>query len=78
MHFKTSEDFQRNHIKFKIRYLISFSSHICLICLCTFEFSQTHKVGNVGIIDNVVLEYICSFLLSSYQLLLANVKKINE
>ena len=38
------------------------------------EFSQTYKVGNVGIIANFVFPYICSFLLYLHQLMLVNVK----
>ena len=38
------------------------------------SFSQTHKVGNVGIIANFVFPYICGFLLYLHQLMLVNVK----
>ena len=38
------------------------------------SFSQTHKVGNVGIIANFVFPYICSFLLCWHQLMLVNMK----
>ena len=38
------------------------------------SFSQTHKVGNVGIIANSVFPYICSFFLYLHQLILVNVK----
>ena len=38
------------------------------------SFSQTHKNGNVGIIANFVLPYICSFHFYLHQLMLVNVK----
>ena len=38
------------------------------------SFSQTHKVGNVGIIANFVFTHICSFLLYLDQLMWVNVK----
>ena len=38
------------------------------------SFSQTHKVGNVGIIANFVFPYIFSFLLYLHQLMLVNVR----
>ena len=38
---------------------------VCVIRFCIHSnFSQTHKVGNVGTIANFVFPYICSFLLS--------------
>ena len=37
------------------------------------SFSQTHKVGNVGIIANFVFIYICSFLL--YLVILTGLSK---
>ena len=41
------------------------------------SFSQTHKVGNVGIIANFVFANICCLLLSLHQLMLVN-KGIHE
>ena len=38
------------------------------------SFSETHKVGNVGIVANFVFPYICSFHVYLYQLMLVNVK----
>ena len=38
------------------------------------SFSQTHKFGNVGIIANFVLPYVCSFLLYLRQQVLINGK----
>ena len=37
-------------------------------------FSQSHKVGNVGIIANFVFTYICSFLLYLQQMISVNMK----
>ena len=37
-------------------------------------FSQTHKIGNVGINADVIFPYISSFLLYLYQMMLVNVK----
>ena len=39
-----------------------------------FGFSQTHKIGNIGIIANFVFPKICSFLLYSNYMMLVNVK----
>ena len=38
------------------------------------SFPQVHEVGNVGIIANFVLPYICSFLLYLHQAILVNTK----
>ena len=38
------------------------------------SFSQTYKIGNVGIIANFVFPFICSFLLYLYQLMFVNVQ----
>ena len=41
--------------------------------------SQTHKIGNIGIIAIFVLQEICSFLLYLHYMMLVNVKvDINE
>ena len=37
-------------------------------------FSQTDKVGSIGIIANFVLLYICGFLLNLQHIMLVNVK----
>ena len=37
-------------------------------------FSQTHKMGNIGIIANFVFTEICSFLLYLHYMMLVNVK----
>ena len=39
-------------------------------------FSQMHKIGNIGIIANVVFPYICTFLLY-FQHMNVNVKNVN-
>ena len=44
------------------------------IILNHISFSQSHKVGNVGIIDNFVFLYICSFLFHLQQMMSVNVK----
>ena len=36
-------------------------------------FSQTHKIGNIGIIANFIIPYICTFLLF-YHMMLVNLK----
>ena len=38
------------------------------------RFSQTHKIGNIGIIANFVFLDICSFLLYLHYMVLINVK----
>ena len=38
------------------------------------EFSQTHKIGNIGTIANFVFPYVCSFPLYLYHIMLVNVK----
>ena len=37
-------------------------------------FSQTHKIGNIGIIANFEFPYVCSFLLSLQYMILVNMK----
>ena len=36
-------------------------------------FSQTHKIGNIGIISNFLFPYICSFLLYLHHMMIVNV-----
>ena len=38
------------------------------------DFSQTHKIGNIGIIANYIYSHICSFLLYFDHMMLVNVK----
>ena len=45
--------------------------HWCVWQSC---FSQSHKVGNVVIIVNFMLPYICNFLLYLQQMMSVNVK----
>ena len=57
-------------------------SRSCLIIdLCLWRkinvyssFSKTHNIGNIGIIANLIVPYICSFLLYLYYFTLVNVK----
>ena len=51
-----------------------FSGCMFLFVMMNSSFSQTHKVGDVGIIANFVFPYICSFLFHLHQLILLNVK----
>ena len=37
------------------------------------SFSQTHKIGIITVIANLVFLYICSFLLFSYKMMLVNI-----
>ena len=51
-----------------------------VILLCTgrllsrWSFSQTHKIGNIGIIANFVFRYACSFNPYLHCMMLVNVK----
>ena len=45
-----------------------------LVTTCTCEFSQIHKIGNIGITTNFVFPYICSVLLCLQHLMLVNMK----
>ena len=48
--------------------------HQCSVCCEHSWFSQTHKIGNIGIIANFVFPEICSFLLYLHYMMLVNVK----
>ena len=47
---------------------------VCRQLVRRSRFSQTHRIGYIGVIANEVLSYICSFLLYLYHVILVNLK----
>ena len=72
--FSTSR--HTSEIRFEISILER--ERICLfpvtLKLSQSGFSQTLKIGNIGIIANFVFPYICSFLPYLHHIILVNVK----